>query len=106
MYSQTAVFRRLLAQARPCWFHMLGCLVLGLLSIPLALLGPLPLKIAIDSVIGSQPIPRSLQALAPSWIQGSSSGLLLLVTCLLIAVNLLQRLQGLGGSILDAYVGE
>ena len=106
MYSQTAVFRRLLAQARPYWVHMLGCLVLALLSIPLALLGPLPLKIAIDSVIGSQPIPRYLQALAPNWILGSSSGLLLFVACLLIAVNLLQRLQGLGGSILYAYVGE
>ena len=44
------LYKRLLCQARPYWAHIGGILLLGLLSTPLALLTPLPLKIAVDSV--------------------------------------------------------
>ena len=40
--------RRLILQARPYWSHVCGYLVLSLLATPLALLMPLPLKIAIS----------------------------------------------------------
>ena len=33
---------------------------MGLLATPLMLLGPLPLKIAVDSVVGSDPVPGFL----------------------------------------------
>jgi len=41
--------RRLLAQARPYWLHLACILVLDFAAVPLALLAPVPLKIAIDS---------------------------------------------------------
>jgi len=51
-YPAIVLYRRLLNHARPYQFHIVGMLLLGLLATPLALLTPLPLKIAIDSVIG------------------------------------------------------
>ena len=37
-----------------------------MLAAPLALLTPVPLAIAVDSVIGSQPLPGFLDAIVPS----------------------------------------
>ena len=45
--------------------HLAGILALSLLAPPLALLTPLPLRIAVDSVIGSHPLPGVLAAWAP-----------------------------------------
>ena len=68
---------RILQQARPCWLRLTGIAVLGLLSIPLALLFPLPLKIAVDSVLGHQPLPAFMSM---SWVSPSSAGALVLAT--------------------------
>src|SRR5207249_2614669 len=57
--------RRVLMQARPYWLHVAAILVLGLLAVPLALMVPLPLKIAVDSVIGNRPVPGWVDWLAP-----------------------------------------
>ena len=38
--------------ARAYRLHLAGIFLLGVLGIPLTLLGPLPLKIIVDSVIG------------------------------------------------------
>src|SRR5206468_3958962 len=54
-YTDVVLFRRLLGQARPYWPHVGALFLLGLLASPLSLLTPLPLKIAVDSVIGSHP---------------------------------------------------
>ena len=51
-YTTLTPYQRLLRQARPYWLHIAGILLLDLLSTPLALLTPLPLKIAVDSVLG------------------------------------------------------
>ena len=76
-YTTLTPYRRLLRQARPYWLHLLGTLVLSLVSTALALLAPLPMKLAVDSVIGSQPIPGFLRPLAPR--AGSGTPLLLFV---------------------------
>ena len=65
-YTDLTLYRRLWRQARPYRPHIGGLFLLGLLSTPLALLTPLPLKIAVDSVIGSHPLPRFLDALLPA----------------------------------------
>jgi ATP-binding cassette subfamily B protein len=44
---------------------LLGIFLLDLVATPLALLGPVPLKIAVDTVVGSQPLPPLLRALLP-----------------------------------------
>ena len=55
-----AVYRRLMALARPYWPHIGGLLLLNLLAPPLALLSPVPLKIAVDSALAGRPLPRVL----------------------------------------------
>jgi hypothetical protein len=42
-------------QARPYWSHIAGVFFLSLLATPLALLTPVPLKIAVDTVLGDYP---------------------------------------------------
>src|SRR6266581_466845 len=105
-FTNLALYRRLLAQARPYWPHIAATLVLGLLSTPLALLGPLPLQIAVDSVIGSHPVPRFLDALPSSAAMHSKTAVLTLAAGLLVAIALLSQLQALGMSLLRTYTGE
>ena len=71
-----ALLRRLLRQARPYWPHIGGLLLLSLLLSLLTLLVPLPLKIAVDSAIGSRPLPGLLDALLPSAVARSRAGVL------------------------------
>ncbi len=56
-HSEIEIFRRLFSQARPYWPPILGFFCLGILAIPLALLLPVPLKITVDSVVGSSHVP-------------------------------------------------
>src|SRR5213592_2026645 len=91
-------------QSRRCWPHLAGIAVLSLLSLPLTLLYPLPLKIAVDSVLGEQPLPGFLGGLLP---QGHSlAGALALAVGLLLAIALLANLQGLLSWWLQTYTGE
>jgi ATP-binding cassette subfamily B protein len=105
-YGDIVMFRRLLRQARPYWPHVGALFLLSLLSGPLALLAPLPLKIAVDSVIGSHPLPRHLDPLVPEALSRSPATLLAFAIGLLVAVALLNQLQGLASALLRAYVKE
>ncbi len=104
-YSRLAICRRLLEEARPYWFHLTGVLLLSLLSTPLTLLIPIPLKIVVDSVIGSQPLSGPLAPLIPA---ASASGNALLIFCvvLLVIVFCLHHLQEQGSAMLRTYAGE
>src|SRR5712675_2443367 len=105
-YSQSALYRRLLRQARPYSLHLFAALILSLLSTPVSLLAPLPMKLAVDSVIGSQPIPTFLQPLVPHAALSSGKSLLLFVAGFLLAITLLRQLHGLLSWMLYAYTGE
>jgi ATP-binding cassette, subfamily B, bacterial len=105
-YSSLTLYRRLLRQARPYWPHIAGILLLSLLSTPLALLTPLPLKIAVDSVLGSQPLPGFLGMLWPAGVTRSASAMLALAVSLTVAIALLSQLQALASSVFQAYTGE
>jgi ATP-binding cassette, subfamily B, bacterial len=105
-HSDLTLLRRLVRQARPSLPHIVVLLLLGLLSTPLALLTPLPLKIAVDSVIGSRPLPGFLDALLPAAAAGSSTAILILAAGLIVAVTLLSELVDLASSLLSAYTGE
>ena len=105
-YTTLTLYRRLLRQARPYWPHIGGVLLLSLLSTPLALLTPLPLKIAVDSVLGSQPLPGFLDVLLPTAVARSASAVLILAVGLTVGIALLSKLQELANSLLQFYVGE
>ena len=100
------LYGRLLRQARPCWPHITGILLLDLLSSPLALLTPLPLKIAVDSAIDGRPLPALLVWALPGGLATSRSGVVAVAAVLLIAVAVVRQLQNLAASLLRAYTGE
>jgi ATP-binding cassette subfamily B protein len=79
-------------------------LLVGFLASPLALLTPLPIKIAIDSVIGDQPLPRYLGRLLPE--TAGDGAILSLAVGLLLVVTLLSQVQNVGETVLRTYAGE
>jgi ATP-binding cassette subfamily B protein len=105
-YSDFDLLSRLLALARPYRLHIVAIFMISLLSTPLALLTPLPLKIAIDSVIGSKPLPDFLAVLPSADIALSKISMLVLAAVMLVAITLLSQLQTLVNSLLSTYVGE
>ncbi len=104
--TDLALYRRLLRLARPYWVHVAGIFLLSLLSAPLALLTPLPLKIAVDSVVGSEPLPGFLSALLPRTIVRSNTAVLALTTSLLVIITLLDQLQEHGSTLLRTYTSQ
>jgi hypothetical protein len=46
---------RIIAESRQCWPHFGFIAALSLISVPSALLWPLPLKIAVDTLTGHPP---------------------------------------------------
>ncbi len=108
-HHDLALYRRLLRLAKPFWWHILGFCLLSLLATPLALLTPLPLKIAVDTGFGSRPLPHFLAPLGkiiPSLAPPTHAAALWLAVGLLLAVALLTQLQGMAASLLRAYTGE
>jgi ATP-binding cassette subfamily B protein len=103
--SDISILGRLLREARKYWPHISGIFILDLLSTPLSLLSPLPLKLAVDNVLGSEPLPRFLRVILPDWIHGSPMPLLVFAACMLVAVSALSQLQKLGSSYFRTYVG-
>jgi ATP-binding cassette subfamily B protein len=79
---------------------------LGLLATPLMLLAPVPLKIAVDSVVGSSPLPGFMEPLTPDWLSDSTIRLLFLAAGLQVLVVLLSQLHELAGHVLRAKAGE
>src|SRR3989442_730948 len=105
-YTDVVVFRRVLREARPCWSFIGGLFLLSLLASPLALLAPLPLKIAVDSVIGARPLPGVVAPFVPDEIAHSPDLLLAFVVGLLLTVVLLSQLQALAVAVLGGFINE
>ena len=93
--------------ARPCWPHLAAIGLLCLLAAPVALLAPLPLKIAVDNVLGTQPLPAWLHYLLfpARWFHAANGGLAICAT-LLVGIALLSCLQSLASWLLATYTGE
>lgn len=104
--SDIALFGRLVAQARPYWGHISAILALRMFAVPLALLTPLPLKIAVDSVVGHDPVPGFISPLTPSAWTDDDLALLMFAAGLLILIVLLTQLQELGSYALRAVAGQ
>lgn len=104
--GERLAWRLLLRLARPYWPHLTGIFFLSLLGAPIALLLAFPLKIAVDNVLGGQPLPHVLQAMLPAWAYGSRSANLLLAVGLLLALSLITNMQAFAAWLLQTYTGE
>src|SRR5947209_11460420 len=81
-----AILRRVSREARPFRLHILGLFILTALATPLALLSPVPLTIAVDSVIGSHRPPWLLRAVLPGSVAHDKHALLLVTVGLMVAI--------------------
>jgi len=95
--------KRLLAQVRPYWPHLACILVLDFAAVPLALLVPVPIKIAIDSAIGEHPLPWPLGSIEGLGSQGAA---LAVAVGMLVGLALLTEAQKYLTWMLQAYTGE
>jgi ATP-binding cassette, subfamily B, bacterial len=104
--SQQTLSRRLLHQVWPYWPYIAGIFLLDPVAMPLALLGPVPLKIAVDTVVGSQPLPPLLRGLLPDPKTHAKLLLLGVAAGLLVCIVFLTHLQALGSYVLRTHTGE
>jgi ATP-binding cassette, subfamily B, bacterial len=104
--GQHGTYLRLLRMARPYWLHLTGIFLLSLIGAPIGLLLAFPLKIAVDNVVGQQPLPHALQMLLPAWAYGSRTANLGLAVGLLLVLSLLTNLQSFAAWLLQTYTGE
>lgn len=100
------LYRPLLQLARPYWPHLAGIILLSMIAAPIALLLAFPLKIVVDNVIGSQPLPHMLRAFLPAGYQTAKGAELLLAVGLLLGLSLLMNLQAFASWLLQTYTGE
>jgi ATP-binding cassette subfamily B protein len=105
-FSDLALLRRLLQFARPVWLHLVGVFFLCLLAIPIGLLIPMPVKIAVDSVIGSRPLPGFLDFLLPSWIARTPGSLAWVVAAMVVIIMALDKMLSLANWVLPTYLAE
>lgn len=103
--NDLAMLRRLVADARPFWWHIAAITALSLLGTPLALLQPVPVQIVVDSVLGTRDPPHVLHLVFPDAAL-TRSGLLIGASLLLVGAALLQHAEGYASWLLQMYTGE
>ena len=102
--AKKSVLIRVLLECRSCWPHLFGIAGLSILSLPLTLLYPLPLKVVVDSVLGSEPLPPWLVRSLP-WLRGRGASLEAAIG-ILLGIALLVSIQSLAAWWLQTYTGE
>jgi ATP-binding cassette subfamily B protein len=100
------LYRRLFRLAAPHWREIVALFAVSLLATPLALLAPLPLKIAVDSVLGTHPLPGFLERALPEFATDDKESVLLLAAGLYVLVALLNQLQDLANLLITTSAGE
>lgn len=94
------VLMRVLSESRHSSGPLILIAVLSLLSLPLTLLYPLPLRLVVDNVLSHRPLPRFLANIFP--LHSAEFVAIALVLGIAVVVNL----QGLASWWLQTYVGE
>ena len=105
-FEDLRLLQRVLREAAPYRWQIVGTLLLALLATPVGLLAPLPLKVAVDSVLGSEPLPGVLQPFVPRALSDRDGGLLLVAVCLVVVIALLTQIQWAAYWMLSTYTGE
>jgi ATP-binding cassette subfamily B protein len=100
-----SVARRLLGELRENLGPVLAAFAATLVATPLALLMPIPVKLVVDHVLGSAPLPTWASALPHAWVASKEA---LLLSCCggLVLVALLIQAQDLGAWALRTWTSE
>lgn len=94
---------RVLQESSRCVGFLSLILALSLLSLPLTLLYPVPLKLVVDNVLSHLPLPGFLALFVHA---NSSRSVLFWAVALLLGIAVVVNLQGLASWWLQTYVGE
>ena len=105
-HSGTRLYFRLLREARSYWMAIAGLLLLQIVAAPLKLLMPVPLKLVVDNVLGSRPVPGVLRTMLPSAAVATTTGLLIFAVVLLVTVTALIYLQALALWVAQTYTAQ
>jgi ATP-binding cassette subfamily B protein len=105
-FTGLRLWGRLLREARPYRRHIAGLFALSLLSSLFVLLTPLPLAIAVDSVVGDHPLPGFIAVFVPDGLEDSQTGVLLVAAGLFLLIPLMKQVQQFGNLVLSTYAGE
>jgi ATP-binding cassette subfamily B protein len=103
---RSPVYRRLAAELVPYRFEISAMVLLSLAAAPLSLLAPLPVKIAVDSVIDGRPPPAFVTMLVPGLSTASPTGILAVAAGFVILLALVTYGLNLCVWILQTYTGE
>lgn len=105
-FPTARLYLRALREARQYWPYLALVLLLGLLGTPIGLLAPLPLKILVDSVLGSDPLPAFLAQLVPGWVSGDGEAIFGLAIALSVLVALVSAAHQALDWLVREYVAE
>ncbi len=97
---------RLARQVRSHWPFLIAIVIVDLIAMPVALLMPLPLKIAVDSVVGADPLPQWLAALVPDGFLASQGATLAFAAALVLGVAVVGQAQRVTAWLLQSWTGE
>src|SRR4051812_618755 len=100
------IAKRILKEVKPFRLQIFCLFGLGLLGTPLTLLNPIPLKLAIDSVLGTKPLPAPLAAILPDGATRTSVVTIAAIALMYLLIALVKQLSDLGFSLLRTYTGE
>src|SRR5437016_13042891 len=89
------MLRRLLSELRPYMLSILFVFAISLTAIPLALVSPLPIKIIVDNVIGTRPLPGYLRIITTDSSQVSAQALVVIAIGILVVGTVLTNGQQL-----------
>ena len=95
--------RRVARELRPHWWRVTLTLFVDLLSTPVILLTPIPLKIVVDSVLHDYPLPGFLSGLP---LTSSHNGVLWLAAIIQVLVVVFAELQAMASYTLSTWTGE
>lgn len=85
--------RKLWDEVRPYWARVLAAFLVSLVAIPLTLVVPLPIKIIVDNVLGTQPLPSYLRFFVPA--SSPKENFVIAAIAILLASAVLNYTQGL-----------
>lgn len=103
--TDAQLLTRLLREIRSYLPSLGGVLLLELLGTPLSLLTPVPMKLAVDSIIHQRPLPSPLSRWLPS-ASADPEGLLLWVCGLSLLIAFASQLQSLLSSLLTVHTSQ
>lgn len=103
--GRSGLYRRLARETRGYRPHVGATLFLSMLATPVALLTPLPLKVLVDSVLGSHPLPGVVDWFIPGH-GGSDTTTVLVVAGMFLVIEILVQAQWIVAYIMQTYTGE